>query len=229
MDISLHPSSIFFEYSLNSKIREEQDRQSKNAFTKFTNELVHKTEKACTLAEVADALTGKGVGKDCIRHSLTNFQDYLEVTLKNVAYELSIPLFPKRKQGNGITFVAKEHSLRQYFDLDTDPEGVADFILAVSAWMPEYYGVKERIMAAEKQRKIACSLAADLLKRTVGPKLDEKGYEHDVTWYEHNTTARIQITINKNFHMSLEVELMEDFMEQVMRIVDSLPVNQTVI
>jgi hypothetical protein len=97
------------------------------------------------------------------------------------------------------------------------------------AWIPEYLMIEERMLAEEKQRKLACGIALDLLKKRLGQILDDKGYEHNVIWREYEDRAKIRITVSEIFQISLEVNLLEDFLGQVTQIVESLPENRTVV
>ena len=178
------------------------------------------------MAEVRDALISKGVSQDRITHSATEYLDHLEVKINGVTFKLDIPLFPKKRKGRSIRFASIEHHFHQELELKSVPEGVADFILAVADWVPEYLMIEERITNEEKQRKLACEIALDLLKKTLGKMLDDKGYEQNVIWRDHENRASIKIIVSEIFQISLEINLMEDFLGQVTRIVEALPDNK---
>ena len=219
----------FFDFSVQHMIREEQYRQSVKAIRAFADKHTVKRDEECTMAEVRDDLISKGVNQESITYSTTEYLDHLEVRINGATYTLDIPLFPKKRKGRSIRFASIENHFHQELELKSVPEGVADFILAVVAWIPEYLMIEERMLAEEKQRKLACGIALDLLKKRLGQILDDKGYEHNVIWREYEDRAKIRITVSEIFQISLEVNLLEDFLGQVTQIVESLPVNRTVL
>ena len=75
------------------------------------------------------------------------------------------------------------------------------------------------------QKQKVRDLAIDLLKRNIGAILEEKGYKY-VIYPSHTNKASLIITFSDVFKMTLEVDLMEDFLDQVRRIVESLPTNE---
>ena len=216
----------FFDFSVQNAIIEEQYKQSVKTLRAFAAIHTIKRDEECTMAEVRDALISKGVSQDRITHSATEYLDHLEVKINGVTFKLDIPLFPKKRKGRSIRFASIEHHFHQELELKSVPEGVADFILAVADWVPEYLMIEERITNEEKQRKLACEIALDLLKKTLGKMLDDKGYEHNVIWRDHENRASIKIIVSEIFQISLEINLIEDFLGQVTRIVEALPDNK---
>lgn len=217
--------SHFFDYSIEYKIKQEQRRQADKALKRFSRKHIRTGEGDCTLAQVRDALIDRGVAPGCCEHSVNDFRDDLHVNIRDVRYNLNIPLFPQKRSGRTIKFDALQNELHHRFEIQTAPEGIAEFILAVSEWIPEYYDIEERMMAEEKQRKMACDIALDALKTTIGQKLAAKGYAYDIM-PDYDNKASLRIIVSDIFNMTFVVNLLEDFLEQVSGVVDSLPVNE---
>ena len=211
--------------STSRKIREEQYNCSKNAIKTLTDKHLHKAETLCTLDQVYNALISKGVNTDCCQYLKNDFSECLDINLDDTEFKLSIQLFPNRNPKKGITLIVSKVKLHETVDSYVTPEGLADFILGIYTWLPEYYEIEVRILEEELQKKTIRDMATDLLKRNIGGILEEKGYSYTVYSSAVKNKASLTITISDIFTMTLEIDLMEDFLNQVKRVVESLPVN----
>lgn len=73
-----------------------------------------------------------------------------------------------------------------------------------------------------KQKEIACEIAFDALKRTMTPILEEKGYMN-FSFSTFKETAHIDVQFNGGVSISINVELLEDFLDETMNVLQSLP------
>ena len=215
-----------FYFNIPHKIRKEKRECSEKAIHKLTSKHIQKGEELCTLAKVQEALIIKGVCGDNCHYLRNDFTELLEVNLAATDFILKIPLFPKQNPQRGITLTVDNAELHKNIDSYATPESVADFILGMSEWLPEYYAIDVRIHAEEMRKQTIRDLAVDLLKRNIGAILEEKGYEYIVSSSGITNKASLTITFSKVFQMTLEIDLMEDFLDQVKRVVESLPANE---
>ena len=139
---------------------------------------------------------------------LYDFAEQLNVNLADTDFNLSIGLFPKQNRKQGISMTVAKANLRKTLDSDTTPESVADFIL----------GIELRIQEIEMQKQKVRDIALDLLKRNIGAILEEKGYEYEIH-PPYKDKASLIITFSDVFNMTLEVDLMEDFLDEVATVV----------
>ena len=157
---------------------------------------------------------------------MNEFSDKLEVTINEIVYELNIPLFPKRKHGRGISLSTGNMGIRHNFEITSTPAAIAEFIIALSKWMPEYLSIEERIKGEEKKKNIACEIAFDLLNKTFDDILATKGYQYDIRRFGGSNIATLMISIDKAFTMTFRIDLLEDFLVQLTRIIEALPDNR---
>ena len=232
----IHTSSFFsnpfdleledFHFSAARRIREEQHECSEKAVKELKEKHIHKGEVLCTLGQVHEALLSKGVSADRCTYIKNNISERLDVYLTETNFNLTIPLFPKQDPRKGITLLVGKSELHERIDSYVTPEGLADFILGISYWLPEYYGIELRIQEEEMQKQKVRDIALDLFKRNIGAILEAKGYKYRFYPPFKNNKASLTITFSDIFNMTLEVDLMEDFLDQVKRIVESLPANE---
>lgn len=217
-------SDYYLHSSIEAKITEAKKQKADKAIHKFVKECIQYGDTRCILKEVYDALVEKGIAPSMMSHQENDFREILEVKAHNVLISLSIPLFP-RNNGKSIDFSVKADEIHEFLDLYSTPESVADYLTAVSDWLPEYISIEERLMAEEKQRRMACDIALDLLKKTMGDKLSGKGYQYDTLHWEGSDTASLMISYGDSIRMTIEVNLLSDFLSDLTGIIDSLPVN----
>ena len=212
-----------FHFAIRRKIRKEKRKCSEKEFKKLTKKHIQKGGILCTLAKVHDTLTSKGIRSDRCKYSKNDFEERLEIHLAGTDFKLSIPLFPKRDPKKGIALTVGKAELCETIDSDVTPESAADFILGISEWLPEYYGIEKRIKEEEMKKHTIRELALDLLRRNIGAILEEKGYEYSVSSSGIRDKASLRIVFSDVFQMTLEVDLMEDFLEQVRMVAEALP------
>lgn len=214
-----------YSFSLSSRIREEQYECSKKAVKELTKKYIQKGEVLCTLVQLQAELISRGVSAGNCKYEKNDFAERLDITLADTDFNITIPLFPKQNPKKGIKLIVGKGILHEILDAYVTPKSAADFILGVSEWLPEYYGIEQRIKEEEMQKQKVRDLAIDLLKRYIGAILEEKGYKY-VIYPSHTNKASLIITFSDIFRMTLEVDLMEDFLDQVRRVVESLPANE---
>ena len=89
--------------------------------------------------------------------------------------------------------------------------------------MPEYKMIEEKWKEEQKKKELASDIAFDLLKRFAEEKLESKGYFFNVENTRYHYRAKIRITLPKGVEITFIICLLEDFYEEISRIVDSLP------
>ena len=214
-----------FSFSTSRRIREEQYECSKKAIKALTKKHIQNGEVLCTLAQLQEELISRGVRADSCKYEKNDFAERLDVNLAGTDFNISIPLFPKQDPEKGIKLMVGKGVVHEILDSYVTPKSAADFILGVSEWLPEYYDIEIRIRQEEMQKQKVRDLAIDLLKRNIGAILEEKGYKYEV-YALYSNKASLIITFSDIFRMTLEVNLMEDFLDQVRRVVESLPANE---
>lgn len=201
-------------------VRKEQREQSAKAFKTFSSEHLRKAEKACTLAQVRDEFgTRPGI---TMSYFINDFIENLTLTSGDVDFELTIAQFPKEKKNHAINLMIGKHLLHHSISSKSTPESVAEFMAALIGWFPEYTAIEERVERAEKQKEIACEIAFDALKRTMTPILEEKGYTN-FSFSTFKETAHIDVQFNGGVSISINVGLLEDFLDDTMNVLQSLP------
>lgn len=214
-----------FSFSTSRRIREEQYKCSKKAIKALTKKHIQNGEVLCTLAQLQEELISRGVRADNCKYQKNDFAERLDVNLAGTDFNISIPLFPKQDPEKGIKLMVGKGVVHEILDSYVTPKSAADFILGVSEWLPEYYDIEIRIQQEEMQKQKVRDLAIDLLKRNIGAILEEKGYKYEV-YALYSNKASLIITFSDIFRMTLEVNLMEDFLDQVRKVVESLPANE---
>lgn len=214
-----------FSFSASRRIREEQYECSKKAIKELIKKHIQKGEILCTLVQLQEELISRGVSAERCKYQKNDFAERLDVTLADTDFNITIPLFPKQNPQKGIKFIVGKGDVHEVLDSYVTLESAADFIIGVSEWLPEYYGIELRIQEEEMQKQKVRDLAIDLLKRNIGAILEEKGYKYEV-YPPYSNKASLIITFSDIFRMTLEVDLMEDFLDQVRRVVESLPANE---
>lgn len=215
-------SSPFYHYPIEIKIKEQQHKLAYKTLKRLDREHIIVGNTNCILMDVEYALLNKGLCPNQMVHSVNDFCDELEITINGIIYNLNIPLFPRHKKGSGITFSVLNNAIHKYIDAFATPDSVADFVMSVSLWIPEYFAIEERIKAEEQQKTIACDLSMDLLKKNICMKLEAKGYVNAISRVDD--MARIRVALGGSSNLSFEVGLLDDFLDHITRIVDSLPV-----
>ena len=208
------------EHDLYFEVRRKQREQSDKALKTFSAECLRRTEKPCTLAQVRDAF-GNRTGVS-MSYFMNDFTETLTMTAFGTDFELSIAQFPKEKKNHPICLKVGNHLFNHSMTSKCTPESIAEFMAALIGWFPDYLAIEERIREAEQQKRLACEIAFDMLKRTLKPILEKKGYKtFSITSYDHS--ARIKVEYDSCTCIVINVELLEDFLEGATKIVQSLP------
>ena len=182
-----------------------------------------KSGKLCSVADIRDAFVSRNCGDQVKKYHINDFVEEMDILIDKVRFHVSIPLFPKRAEPESMRFELPEERISRYFRPDSDPESVVDLLTAIASWMPEYYKVEDIIREEEKKKRIACDLAYDLVKRSIGGKLEGKGYRFTTSLSYNDNSARLEIEGGKGFEMTMHVDLLENFLEDMIKVVDSLP------
>ena len=177
----------------------------------------------CSVADIRDAFLANETGAHIKNYLINDFIEEMDVEIKGVKFHVSIPLFPKRAESESVRFEIPKERISRHFKAETDPDSVVELLTAIASWMPEYYKVEDTIREEEKKKRIACDLAMDLLKRSIGGKLEEKRYTFFARHSYVNHRGTLEIDGGKGLRMIMHVDLLEDFLEDMTRIVDSLP------
>ena len=101
-------------------------------------------------------------------------------------------------------------------------------IIAAIEWIPEYVKIDEDIKIEIKQAEMAREMSVDILKRVVGAILTAKGYEYKVYSRAHSNNAHLRITISNEFSLEMEITFNGNFLDQVVRYVEAMPVKEAV-
>ena len=212
----------FDEYSIHQEIHRQQYEQTRKAFKSFKeNHLV--TGQSVDFGNLERILIERD-NSYVIEHLETSMSDHLKVCIDGTEIELDKPLFPKRKNPY-ISINIPSIAIREQIESKYTPDSIVDFLIAVKDWIPEYLSIEENAMIQEKQRQMACTMAFDLIKRTIEPILDGKNFQHTLIGPEYNNKASLRIAVSDAFVITLEVNLLEDFLDQVVKYVESLPIN----
>lgn len=208
--------------SIRFTIQEEQNKARKKALKKFNTELIRPGVQ-CRLAEIRDDLMFKGISQEKMYYMINDFREELVVKLDNGIFNLTIPLFPKTKRGRWISLTVRSCEVDTTLPTSSSPESIADFILAIEQWIPEYMAIEERVTTEEKQRKMAYDIAYDVFSRTILEMLKEKGYSCETVHLGYDNLVSVNIRVSEVFSINLQVNLLEDFIVQVSKIVQALP------
>ena len=205
-------------------IREQQRHEAERILNKYIRKYISGCDGSCSLTEVRDMLISKGVKAERLVHSINDISEQLEMKSGETVLNIYHPLFPKDKSKR-IRFTVNGTTINTSIKEQSAPEGVADLLLAVEGWMPEYYRIEEEMLAEEKQRTLVCDIAIDLLKKNIGETLEKKGYKYEIFRIRKTGSACMRIEVSRVIKMEFEIDLMEDFLEQITLITKSLPVN----
>lgn len=213
-------SYAFDEFSIQQEVRSKQYEETRRAINNFREKYLV-SGQSCRLEEIGEILTERG-NSYVIEHLETSISDHLQVSIDGLEFELDKPIFPKRKHAF-LTINIPSICLREHIEAEYTPESFADFLEAVKQWIPEYLSIEEKVISQEKQRLMACTLAFDLMKRTIEPILERKGYYCSMLGPSYANKASIRINSDEMISLDLTVDLLEDFLEQLVNIVESLP------
>lgn len=210
------------EYELSRKLRERQRQEEERVMKAFKNKLVY-GKSECLLEDVRRELIEKGVPEDNLNHVRNTMADVLHFSFDGGSMELRQALFPKRRHTQSISLNIQPYSIYYSIEPAATPASVAEFILAVVGWIPEYDRIEENLKAQIKQEQMACRISLDLFKRVVGEILEQKGYEYKIRDNLFVNKASMRIKVSEAFSITMEVNLLHDYLDQVTRYVNALP------
>lgn len=211
-----------YDYELSRELRERQRQEEERAMEVFKNKLVY-GKSECLLEDVRIELIERGMNADNLNHVRNTMADVLSLSFNGGSMELRQALFPKRHHTQSISINIQPYSIYCSIEPTATPASVAEFILAVVGWIPEYDRIEEKLKAQIKQEQMACQISLDLFKRVVGEVLEQKGYEYKIRYNLFVSKASISINVSEAFSITMEVNLQQDFLTQVTRYVNSLP------
>ena len=210
----------FDDFSIQQEIRKQQYEETCKAFKSFSKKYLV-SGQSCRLEELGNILTERG-NSYVVDHLETSISDHLQVIIGGLEFELDKPIFPKRKH-HYLTISIPSICIREQIEAEYTPDSLSDFLEAVMQWIPKYLSIEEQVLAREKQRQMACTLAFDLMKRTIEPILEGKGYYYNLLGPDYKNKASIIINSDEVISLYLTVDLLEDFLEQLVNLVESLP------
>lgn len=207
---------------ISKKLEKERNRALYNLNIKHLSTGEGITE--CRLAEVYKALVSNGINVESVAHTVNNFSDNLLVTINGTEFNLSLPLFPKGNDDREINISIKEYNIKTGISPKTLPDSIVNLLTAISEWIPEYVAITQNIIAEEEKKELACRIGFDALRRNAEGVLKRKGYDCSIKYHCSSYSATIKIHCGKSVLMDIEVKLLEDFMERITAIIDSLPI-----
>jgi hypothetical protein len=213
----------FHGYDLDDKIKEEERRHSIDALKRHAGEKLCKGPET-SLKAIYENLLSKGICETDIEFTSTEIRDILTIKFGQHVFNLSFILFPKGNGNRDFLFSVKDTEISKYIQTNNTPDSIADFILAVNGYMPEYCSIKEAVIVREKQKIVARGIALDLIHKNICARLSEKGYETVVNGSEYYDKANVTIPASKDININIDVNLLsEDLYQQIKKLVDALP------
>lgn len=206
---------------LQSRISEEERKDAKRTMKRLAKEKLQDGDET-ELKEISEQLLYRGISENSMDYKANDRAESLTIIFGNDTFQIN-RFINKSKRPGDFHFKVKGTEITYDIPTSTTPESIADFVLAVQGYMPEYRLIKDWVTTEEEQKKIARKLAADLLKNNICRKLTHKGYDNKLNWSENRDDAQIRISISTGLTIELDVNLSEDFFEDVTIYVESLP------
>lgn len=222
IDISMNDLAGFDE---EIKLREKQLDATNLALNKFKLVLA-KSQEECNITDVKKALIERGVAESDLEHHRNDIIDCLEIHFKNRHVQLGKHLFPKRSLDKGLRFNVKSYPIAEILERTYTSESIAVFILSVIDWLDVYDKFEVQLKQEREQEKIASGIALDLLKRVAETTLSNKGYKYNVGHGRNSNKATLRISVDGEISMNFEVNLLENFVDKLIRVLESLPENE---
>lgn len=211
-----------FENRYEYELRQRKHRAHNQAFGRFKQKLVG-SQTPCQLEDVKNLLLGRGVPEHKLEHHQNTIIDCLKIQYDGDYIEITRSIFPKGQSGD-IKVVGRAQNIYCTMRDRSTPESIAEFLLSLLDWIPEYMQIDEKLKAEMKQEEMALQIAYDLLERVVSPMLDQKGYDYNLDTMVNRNKASFRIKISEALMITFEVDLLQDFLDQVVKYVESLPV-----
>lgn len=219
-------SNFGFTYDVDWDTLEKLERAKIRYSDKKIKELlsgVEEQEEVCSLADVKEIIEKSDNKYICNHFEANDFLEELRVAIDGTEFRLSISLFPKNKRDAGISMSVMQEKLRATLGSRSKPESIVAFMEEISSWMPEYNMIEEKWKEEQKKKELASDIAFDLLKRVAEEKLESKGYTFTIENTHYQYRARIRISLPKGVEITFVICLLDDFYDEISRIVDSLP------
>ena len=211
-----------FENRYEYELRQRKHQAHNQAFGRFKQKLVG-SQTPCQLEDVKNLLIGRGVPEHKLEHHQNTIIDCLKIQCDGDYIEITRSIFPKGQSGD-IKVVGRAQNIYCTMRDRSTPESIAEFLLSLLDWIPEYMQIDEKLKAEMKQEEMALQIAYDLLERVVSPMLDQKGYDYNLDTMVNRNKASFRIKISEALMITFEVDLLQDFLDQVVKYVESLPV-----
>ena len=211
-----------FENRYDYELRQRKHQAHNQAFGRFKQKLVG-SQTPCQLEDVKNLLLGRGVPEHKLEHHQNTIIDCLKIQCDGDYIEITRSIFPKGQSGD-IKVVGGAQNIYCTMRDRSTPESIAEFLLSLLDWIPEYMQIDEKLKAEMKQEEMALQIAYDLLERVVSPMLDQKGYDYNLDTMVNRNKASLRIKISEALMITFEVDLLQDFLDQVVKYVESLPV-----
>lgn len=211
-----------FDHIRSQKLRELQRVAREKAIRNFSLSLVSSNE-SCQLVDVKNILVEREVADSTLSHQKNDFSERLEIKTNDYLIELDLPLFPKRDKPRGCKVNVMSIDFHHIIETRSTPESVAEFLLKLIDWLPEYKAIEEQFRLEQEQEKLAMKIAFDLLKRLSSKILDEKGYEYQVEDETYFSKASLIINTGRAFRTTIEVDLLDNFHDDLVRYLEALP------
>lgn len=210
------------DFETRNKLEVQKRLESGNMIKKLTSQIEERGE-LCTLAEVKGIIDRSDNQDVCSGYIANDFTEEMSVTIDNTEFNLKIGLFPKNKRDAGINISIADESIHTTLSSHSKPESVVQFMTELAAWMPEYRMIETKWREEIKKIELACDIAFDVLKRNAEQKLEEKGYDFRIENTHYQYQARIYIRLPEGVEITFRISLLEDFLGEVTKIIDSLP------
>ena len=219
-DLIRNPFADDFEHKLYHIKLKKVDTDLKSLFGKLIP-----CEVECSLLDIKDSLISMGVSESDLDYYRNDFSEHLKANVNKIELRLDVPLFPKREKTHPISILISVIQRSYTIPRLSTPESVATLLMDISSWIPEYEAYIEGLIAKEKQRQVACQISLDALKRRIGEKVSEKGYQFNV----HMTSdhkATFKIMMSDAVILMFDVNLLGDYMDNILQVVESLQITQ---
>ena len=222
MDMSFFSSFPYSDHIYSQQLMERQRAASGEALRNFRASLVYCPE-CCQLGMVKNILVERGIPESCLNHLKNDIADRLVIHTNDYQIELNIPLFPKQKKPRECRVEVRSHDIHDNIKTQSTSESVVEYLQKLTNWLPEYEAIKEQLKQKQEQEKLAKNIALDILRRVAGKILDEKGYGYQINKDTYINKAILRINTAKTFTTTLEVDLLGNFHDDLVRQLEAMP------
>ena len=216
-----------FDNIVDQALRDRRDKEVKRV-TKTLKSKLATCDNRCRLEDVKAELISRGMSEENMDHLKNEIIDQLTIEYCGSKILLRHPLFPKIEHVRDILIEIKPYNIDFRVEGKSTPQSIADFLMGAIEWLPEYAKIDEEIRIEIKQAEMAREMSVDLLKRVVGAILTEKGYEYKVYSKSYSNNASLIINISKDFSVEMEITFNGNFLDQVIRYVQAMPINEPI-